>query len=399
MRTSVGVAGNDNIGAGASQQSYGLNYYPFGQTINPTYIVNNFENPFIGWERTTKYNAGLDFGFLKDKLNFTVDYYDHITTELLINLALPGSAGQGSYPTNVGKVRNYGLDIESSYNATIGQANLTIGANFSTFNNKVINMGEGSVIYGRGFFAGGAFVLGQPVTAAFVGERISNFFGYKTAGIYQNQAEIDNDPALANASRADVQPGMIKYVDVNGDGQITGDDRTIIGSPIPDFTYGFNASLTWKNFSATTTIFGSYGGQLLNLNRWMVGSNHANNTFNHFKDAYYGRWHGEGTSNRYPKLTTNNVRLQQRFPDWMAEDASFIRLQNLTLGYNFMLPRRLKGATLKVFLTGTNLLTLTKYSGYDPHVNSFGQNSLNNGLDMGTLPQARSYSAGVTLTY
>jgi len=312
---------------------------------------------------------------------------------------LPGSTGHGSYPTNVGKIKNYGLDIESSYKAKVGQVNLDLGANFSTFNNKVIHMGESPVIYGRTFFSAGALALNQPVTAAFAGERVSNFFGYKTDGIYQNQAEIDNDPGLASDSRTDIQPGMVRYVDVNGDGRITGEDRTIIGSPIPDFTYGFNASVTWKKFSASTTIFGSYGGQLLNLNRWMIGSNHANTSWNSLSDAYYGRWHGEGTSNMYPKLTTNSIRLQSRFPDWMVEDASFVRLQNLTLGYNFSLPRRLKGGNVKLFVTGTNLLTLTKYSGYDPHVNSFGQNSLNNGIDLGTLPQARSYSAGITLSY
>src|SRR5690606_5336969 len=147
VRTSVGVAGNDNIGLGASQASNTRNDYPLGQTINQTFGRNNFDNPLLRWERTTKYNAGLDFGFLKDRMNLSVDYYDHVTTDLLINLALPGSSGHGGYPTNVGKIRNYGLDVETSYNAMIGKVNLNLGANFSTFNNKVINMGQSDVIY------------------------------------------------------------------------------------------------------------------------------------------------------------------------------------------------------------------------------------------------------------
>ena len=242
--------------------------------------------------------------------------------------------------------------------------------------------------------------MNQPVTAAFVGESITSFYGYKTNGIYQNQNEINTDPALANdiAGRAALQPGMVKYVDINNDGKISGDDKTIIGDPSPDFTYGFNTSLSYKKFSASVNIFGSYGGQLLNLNRWMVGSNHANTTYNLLTDAYEGRWHGEGSSNLYPKLTTEAVRLQQRLPDWMVEDASFVRLQNVTLGYSFKLPSRLKMESVKVFVTGTNLLTITNYTGYDPNVNSFGQTSLNNGLDLGTLPQARSFSAGLTLS-
>lgn len=400
LRASIGVAGNDNIAIGGSQASYTYNDYPFGQTINPSYIVADFENPTLKWERTTKYNAGIDVGFFKDKLTFSVDYYKHLTADLLINLSLPGSAGYGSYFTNVGKIVNQGLDIEGAYSAAIGDVQLNIGANFSTFSNRILDLGEGNVIYGRGFFAGGAFVLGQPVTAAFVGQQISNFFGFKTNGIYQNQTEIDNDPALANdAARSTIKPGMIKYVDVNGDGQITGDDKTFIGNPTPDFTFGFNAGISYKALSLRMTILGSYGGELLNLNRWMVGSNHANTTFNSFTDAYLGRWHGEGTSNLYPRLTTNAVRLQQRLPDWMVEDASFVRLQNVTVGYDFKLPEAWKLGSIKLFVTGTNLLTITNYSGYDPNVNSFGQNSLNNGLDLGTLPQPRSYSAGATLTF
>ncbi|HEY0770646.1 MAG TPA: TonB-dependent receptor, partial [Sphingobacteriaceae bacterium] len=365
----------------------------------PGFVLADIDNPNLGWERTTKYNAGMDFGFLKDKLSFTVDYYKHITTDLLINLALPGSSGIGNYYTNIGKILNEGVDVEGAYNFTAGNVNLNVGANFSTFSNKVVNLGESSVIFGRGFFAGGAIVLSQPVTAAFVGEQISNFYGYRTQGIYQNQNEIDTDPALANANRQLIRPGMIKYVDINGDGQISGDDRTIIGNPTPDFTYGFNTSLEYKRFSASMVIFGSYGGELFNLNRWMVGSNHSNTAYNSFKDSYLGRWHGEGTSNLYPRLTTESVRLQQRMPDWMVEDASFVRLQNLTLGYSFNLPKRLNMGTLKLFATGTNLLTITKYTGYDPNVNSFGQSSLNNGLDLGTLPQARSFSGGLTLTF
>ncbi|OAQ40334.1 hypothetical protein A5893_05115 [Pedobacter psychrophilus] len=400
VRASIGVAGNDNIRVGGSQASYSLNYYPFGSNINPNYVISDFDNPTLRWESTTKYNAGVDLGFMKDKLNFSIDYYKHVTTDLLVNLTLPGSVGYGNYFTNVGEIMNQGLDVEGSYYITRKNFNLTLGANFSIFNNKVVSLGEGGTIFGRTFFAGGAILLGQPVTAAFVGEQISNFYGYRTGGIYQNQAEIDNDPALANDNgRSLIRPGMIKYLDLNNDGQISGDDRTIIGNPTPDFTFGFNPSISYKKLTASMTIFGSYGGELLNLNRWMVGSNHANTTYNSLRDSYEGRWYGEGTSNLYPRLTTDAVRLQQRFPDWMVEDASFVRLQNLTFGYNFKTPQSLKISSLRVFLTGTNLFTITNYSGYDPNVNSFGQSSIDNGIDLGTLPQARSFSAGFQLTF
>jgi TonB-linked SusC/RagA family outer membrane protein len=399
LRTSIGVAGNDNIGIGGAQSAYGLNHYPVGDNIVPGFVLSRMENPYLKWERTTKYNAGVDFGFMKDKLTVSVDVYKHVTTDLLIGLALPASSGFGSYNTNVGKILNQGLDIEALYKISSKNFSLDLGANFSTFSNKVDNLGKGSVLYGGSFFAGGQFLLSQPVTAAFVGQPISNFLGYKTNGIYQNQAEIDNDPALANdAAKATISPGMIKYVDIDGDGQISGADRTTIGNATPDFNFGFNPSLSYKKLSVSMTIFGSYGGELINLNRWMVGSNHANTAFNSLKDAYLGRWNGEGTSNLYPKLTTNAVRLQQRVPDWMVEDASFVRLQNINIGYTFALPKRFKLGGLRVFVTGTNLLTITNYTGYDPNVNSFGQTALNYGVDLGTLPQARTFSAGATLS-
>ena len=401
IRTSIGVAGNDNIAIGGSQASYGLNYYPIGSTIVPGYVVSRFENPDLTWEKTTQYNLGGDFGFMKDKFTLTVDAYSKVTTGLLINLSLPASAGLGSYYTNVGKVTNRGIDVEATYNVfSSKKKSLTISANISPVDSKINDLGSSSIIYGRGFFAGGAIVLGQPLTAAVPGHAISSFWGYKTDGIYQNQAEIDNDPALANDdAKSSITPGMVKYVDLNGDRQITDADKTVIGDAMPDFTYGFSANFTYKKFSASMTLFGSYGAQLLNLNRWMVGSGHANTNYNMMKDAYLGRWHGEGTSNLYPALTTTTVRLQQRFPDWMVEDASFLRLQNITLGYTLSLPKRYRLGDIKLSVTGTNLFTLTKYTGYDPNINSFGQSSLNNGIDLGTLGQARSYSATIKLMF
>ncbi|TZF85503.1 TonB-dependent receptor (plasmid) [Pedobacter sp. BS3] len=402
LRASVGVAGNDNISIGGSQASYGLNFYPMGVTTTSTgYVVENFVNPNLRWEKTTQYNLGGDFGFLKDKLSLTVDAYSKVTTDLLINLPLPGSAGMSTYYTNMGKVTNKGIDVEASYSLLRKRnKSLDISANFSLVNSKVNNMGDAGIAYGRKFFANGSYVLNLPVTAAVPGHSISSFWGFKTNGIYQNQAEIDHDPALANDPvKGTIRPGMIRYVDVNGDGQISDDDKTVIGKATPDFTYGFTTNFTWKKFSASMTCFGSYGAQLLNMNRWMIGANTANVGGNSLRDAYLGRWKGEGTSNLYPALTADAVRLQGRFPDWMVEDASFFRIQNITLGYTLNTSKVLNISKIKVFVTGTNLLTLTKYTGYDPNVNSFGQSSLNNGIDIATLPQARSLSAGVKVIF
>lgn len=401
LRGSVGVSGNDNIAIGGSQASYGLNFYPIGTNIETGYVFSRFNNPDLSWEKTVQYNAGFDLGLLKDRLNITVDAYSKITTGLLIDLGVPISSGISSYYTNVGKVSNKGLDVEVSYNVfSKAKKSLNISGNISPIKSKIIHMGESNIIYGRTFFAAGSLVLGQPVTAAIPGYALSSFYGYKTNGIYQNQAEIDNDPALANDNaKSSIKPGMVKYVDINGDGQITDADKTVIGDAMPDFTYGLTSDLSIGKFSAAVVFFGSHGAQLLNLNRWMVGSGHGNTTHNMMRDAYEGRWYGEGTSNKYPALTANSVRLQQRFPDWMVEDASFLRLQTVSLGYTFSLPQRLKLGDLKVSVTGTNLFTITKYTGYDPNINSFGFSSINNGIDLGTLGQPRSFSASLKLIF
>jgi hypothetical protein len=255
-------------------------------------------------------------------------------------------------------------------------------------------MGPSSIIYGRTYLAGGAVLLGQPLQVAKPGFPISSFWGYKTNGIYQNADEIAKDPAAGTS-----KPGDVRWVDLNNDGQITDADKTIIGNPSADFTYGFNGNMAYKRLSFSFSIFGSQGGQLLNITRWIVGGNNTTGNYNLFQDSWDGRWRGEGTSNLYPKVTTNNVRLNQRFPDWMVEDASFLRLQSLNLGYSFDLSKSSKINSVKVFVSGTNLYTITKYTGFDPNVNAFGHNSLNSGADFGTLPQPRTISGGLEVTF
>ncbi|MGV3541320.1 MAG: hypothetical protein ACO1OQ_16005, partial [Rufibacter sp.] len=233
-----------------------------------------------------------------------------------------------------------------------------------------------------------------------VGDPISSFWGYKTAGIYQNQAEIETDPALGNDNaKSTYKPGDVKWVDYNGDGQITDADKTIIGNPSPDFTYGFNANLTYKRFTLGINVFGSYGNDLINLTRWVVGINNTTGGYNLLQSAYDGRWRGEGTSNTLPKVTDNSVRLYQRMPDWLVEDASFVRLQSVNLGYTFFLPKWAQIKSIRAFVSGTNLYTWTKYSGYDPNINAFGHLALNRGVDLGTMGQPRTFSTGFEVNF
>jgi len=264
-------------------------------------------------------------------------------------------------------------------------------------------MGELPILYGgAGYIAAGQYVLQQAVSVAKPGYPISSFWGYRTAGIYQTQEEIDNDPGLANdGTRSTIKPGEVKFVDLNGDGQITDADKTIIGHPNADFTYGFSTDVSYKRFSLAMTFLGSKGNQILNLNKWIIGANNASGNRNELYEAYAGRWTGPGTSNLYPALNWSGTRLRGRFPDWMIEDASFFRLQTVTLAYTFRLPEYMKIGNIRVFVSGTNLFTITPYTGYDPNINGFAgtKGSLAEGIDFGTLPQPRVFSAGLTVDF
>ncbi|PST82864.1 hypothetical protein C7T94_09520 [Pedobacter yulinensis] len=394
IRGSYGVAGNENIAVGATQATYGIGYGVIGQNIIPGYITADFENPNLKWERTEQYNIGVDLAMFKNRLNLSADYYYKRTTDLLINLPLPTSATYGNYYTNVGEVMNKGFDVEGSFDVLNGPFKLNIGANFSIMENKVIDMGQSNIVYGGVYINGGDILLNQALQVAKPGYPISSFWGYKTEGIYQTPEEVAAGPEATTA-----KPGDIRFVDFNGDGKISDEDKTVIGKPNPDYTFGFNADMSYRRFTFSFSLLGSEGNQIINLTRWLVGANNSNGNYNQLQETYYGRWTGPGTSNVYPKATSATARLSRRFPDWMVEDASFLRLQNVTLGYRFKLPKSMKVNGLRVYLSGTNLLTLTNYSGYDPNINAFGHFGLMSGIDYGTLPQSRTVSAGLELTF
>lgn len=402
IRGSWGISGNDAIAIGATQSKYANDYVVSGAGITPGFIISDFFQPNLRWEQTKQYNLGVDFGFMKDRLTLSVDAYDKTTNDLLINLSLPGSAGYSNYYTNVGEVTNKGIEFETNFNVLRGKLKWNIGGNFTINRNNVNNMGPLSILYGgAGYIAAGGVVLGQAIQVAKPGYPISSFWGYKSAGIYQTQAEIDGDPNIANdATKSTIKPGDVKWVDTNGDGQITDADKTIIGHPNPNFTYGFNTDLSYKRFSLNMSFLGSQGNQIINLNRWIIGANNASGNRNEMYDAYNGRWTGPGTSNLYPALTFVNIRMKTRFTDWMVEDASFFRLQTVTLNYTFRLPQYSLG-NVRVFLSGTNLFTITKYKGYDPNINGFAgtKGQLAEGIDFGTLPQPRVFSAGLSVDF
>lgn len=397
LRGSYGVTGMERIAIGATQATFTYNMVNVGDVIIPGYVQSDFDNPYPTWESTTQANVGMDVELWKNRLAFSVDLYRKRTTDLLHNLQLPPSATYSSYPVNMGEVLNEGIDIEGNLSDILrgkSPVKWNAGFNLSVLRNEMVHVGVLEALYGQHYFAGGGMLLGQPVHTAVPGGPLPSFWGYKTNGIYQNADEIAAGPEASTA-----RPGDVRWVDVNGDGQITDDDKTIIGNPFPDFTYGFNTNLAYKRFTLSMAFMGSQGNQLLNMNSWILEANSITNAFTSTSRAYEGAWRGEGTSNKYPRLTNDSPRLSGRFPDWMVEDASFFRMQSLVLGYTFHLPQYLGASSLRAYVSGTNLFTITKYSGLDPAINAFGHSVLNSGVDLGTLPQPRTYSVGFEWTF
>ena len=396
LRLSYGVSGNESIGIGATRAKMTTSQVVLSEAIGQSYIQSSFENPLLRWESTAQQSVGVDVGLWKQRVEMSIDFYRKLTTDLLLNKSLPGSTGYGSYPVNTGEVENRGIDIEAKARIIRKKKfSWNVGGNFSILRNRVNSLGGSDNMFGIGLFSHGGYLLGQAATIATVGHEIGAFYGYQTAGVYQNWAEV-----LAGPESISARPGDVVFVDRNGDGAITEADKTIIGSPFPDFTYGFNTDFSYKAFSISIYFVGSHGNDMLNANRWPMGTLNNNTGTNVFQDAWNNRWQGPGTGNGIiPAPSNRTTLLEARLPDWMVEDASYFRLQQVNLSYNFKMKKTSVIQNLKVFVAGSNLFTITKYTGYDPAVSAFGDRPLSGGIDMGTIPGPRSYSAGFNLNF
>ena len=353
--------------------------------------INSFANPNLHWEKTGQLDIGFDLAFLQDKYQLTIDYYKKTTTDLLLSLPIPSDNGFSTYPTNLGKVENSGLEIEGNVRFALSKK-LTwrIAANVAFNQNKVINLGENGQVNGNTLLP---TALDQYGTIAIPGYAIGSFYGYKTIGIYQNQAEIAKSPVDA----VKPAPGDIKYADLNGDGKIDADDRTILGNPNPKYTFGITNTFSFKAFEFSFFILGKIGQSILNLNRYYSDGLVYSTSGNLRQEVWDNRWRGEGTSNYYPRAKTTGSLFDKRVSDRLIEDGSFIRLKNISLSYNFNVKRIKYLNSLKVFANATNLFIITKYKGFDPEVSGFGINAINQGVDFGTIPQYKTYSFGVNV--
>lgn len=390
IRASFGLSGNQSIAVGATQAKLNPTTGIVEQSMKTGFILANLANENLHWETTRQYNVGLDLG--GRIWDFTFDAYLKQSHDLLLSLTIPPSNGFGTYNTNVGKVENRGLEFGIGVHDFLkGNLQWNINGNFSLNRNKISDLGQINSFAAPSFNAIG----NQSLNIARVGDPIASFFGYRIIGIYQNEAEVENSPA----DPAVPAPGSFKYADLNNDGRISDEDREIIGNPYPDFIFGLTNDWSYKGFSLSVFLQGSIGQDVINANRYYLDALGRGVQSNVSQAAYDNRWVGEGTSNTYPKASMLADPFGSRFSDFIVEDASFVRVKNVTLSH-ILRQGIIPGIqSLRVFLSSDNLFTFTNYSGYDPEINSRGDNAQMQGIDSGSIPQYRTFSVGINVGF
>ena len=341
------------------------------------YVISRYGNPDLKWETSEQWNVGVDLGILRNKLYLSADYFMKTTSDILLPISLPSYVGSVS-PTivNAGTVRNKGFELSLTYRDKVGDFNYSINGNIATLDNKVLKLHPNLPnIDGK-------------VTRTTVGQPLNAYYGFVMEGIYQNEAEINEQ--LYATDNPTVQPGDIRFKDLDNNGKIDDNDRDFLGSPIPRFTYGFTLNGEYKGFNFSMLFHGVQDVQHFNDLKKIL--NYDTRPFNHTTEML-GYWHGEGTSNSIPRPSfTDNGG--SRISSIFVEDASFFRLKNVELGYSFAkLLKKINSpiSDLKIYVSAENLFTVTSYSGLDPESTDL--------IDYGTYPQARSFLFGVNVKF
>ena len=389
LRASWGKNGNDNLDNFAyttlSSTGASSNYYfGTGNTLNVGSKANRLANEDLKWEESEQTDIGLDLGFLSGALTFTVDYFIKKTNGMIIDMPIPSYVGEARPLANVGDMENSGLEFELGYRWRIGDARFAVKGNASYLHNKLKNLGNdtGFLNYGINLFNDGG-------TRAENGQPFPFFYGYKTDGIFQNMAEVN---AYTNAQGGlimpNAKPGDMRFVDVNGDGLISDEDRTNIGNGTPTWTFGLSLNAEWKGFDLSLFFQGVSGVDVFDATyRQDIASGN-------YPTWMLQRWTGEGTSNTVPTIGDSKNWVVS---DLYIQDGSYLRLKNLTLGYTLPqgLTRKIRIDRLRIFGRAENLFTWTKYWGFDPEI---GTSSTSMGVDYGVYPQARTWTIGFNIS-
>ena len=390
FRTSWGINGNQEIGnyqfVSPIDKSRGY-IVGAGRLIgaSPQYI----ENLEIKWEESEQIDIAIDMGAFNNRLTATFDYYVKTTKDLLERIPIPAHVGNDPPFANVGSVQNRGVEMSLNWRHYLKDLKYSFGVNAAYNKNKMLKIGNEEKV-----LPGASWAIAGMVTRAEEGLPIGYFWGYMTDGIFQNEAEvfqhINNSGQLLQPQ---AKPGDVRFVDVNGDGLISDEDRTMIGNPTPDWTVGMSASAEYKQFDFSFLLTGAFGHQIFN------GAQRQDLRYTNRPESILDRWTGEGTSDDIPRYTWLDINNNYRVSDLYIENGSYMRLKNIQIGYT--LPRslldRIQAITWRFYVSAENLVTITGYSGADPEIGAMS--SFDIGIDRGIYPQSRIYRIGTTITF
>lgn len=399
IRASYGELGNQEIGLYpfSSLVQTGQRVYSFGGEVATGARLVETGNSKIKWETTAQFNLGLDLSLWKDRFNFTVDLYRKITSDIIVRVPVP-QAGGGSNPpyVNAGKVQNEGIDLNLNYRTPFKNGSYSITGNLSLVRNQVISVADSEPILG------GFGLSDGPITKTEPGYPIGSFFLYQMEGIFQTQEEIAASPFQT----ADTRPGDVKFADLNGDNTIDDKDRAHLGSPFPNFIYGLNFNVQYKSFDLSVLAQGVQGNDV-----YFLYGNFAYETqargFNSYREIL-DRWTPTNTNTNIPKVSVDDRNGNRRISTRFLEDGSYLRIKNITLGYDLKKSLNWPGiGAARLYLSAQNALTITRYSGLDPEIQANSNDTrgynvssdLAVGIDWGTVPAPRTFILGFHLDF
>jgi TonB-linked SusC/RagA family outer membrane protein len=388
--------GNNNPYLSLIEGTNGYRYIIGDAILNGNYLTS-LGTPSITWEKSQQTNIGIDlslFGLFKNKINVSADYFVKNTKDMLLQVPLPSYSGFPGIPyTNAGNIENKGLEIVVSYEGSAGDFTYGVSANASKFVNKAVSLGVGDkpIVFNDQ-------ITQLNINRTEVGRPIGEFYGWVTDGIFQNAKEVQEHSKNGQLIQPSALPGDFRFKDLNGDGVINSSDQTWIGNPWPKLTYGANLNLGYKNFDLSALFQGSYGNKLVNVNKKYRRTLNAG--FGADLIAYEAAWRGEGTSNTQPIISTVDRNDNFRVSDWYVEDGSYLRLKNLQIGYKIPVSilKRAGISSSRIWLGGTDLFTITKYTGNDPE-DGQSASPIRAGREFSSYPKMKRFSLGVNLTF
>ena len=394
LRVSYGEIGSNNVPVYATDPSLNLNSeYIVGDNRVTGYSITNGVNRNITWETTKTTDIGLEFRTLNDKLNVSMDYFNKKSEDVLVGLRLPLYTGFGNdIPFNTASIDNNGFEFLASYSDNIGDLSFNASTNFTIVNNEVTSLGQATAII-QGSFTSNTINS----TKTDVGQPISSFFGWVLDGIYQSDAEA----IAANDQLGSPQAGDLKFKDIDGDGDIDNDDRTYIGNPTPNFEFGINLSAEYKNFDMSLFFNGVSGNKILNGTKYRGIFDFNGNYFAERLNS----WTPTNTNTDIPRNTRTDGGFNRRMSSYYLEDGAYFRLRNAQVGYTLPneLLEKIKIEKIRLYVSATNLFTITDYTGYYPEV---GRNSrggsrriFNSGVDEGAYPTPRNFQLGLQVSF